>query len=219
MWCKRLFPVLMGTALMGLMMTQPVGAEEVNAFPVGDLKHMESGNAEWWNLPGIELNTDSLGKAELQGAGRLLLHTQKAGMKVQAGNLFINVEPRSVVFLDQVELQVRVMVLTGKAEVVDGVRQFKLTTSLQAVLCPEPNAGFFIDDGVYRRPFIQSFEDPGRKTLIRQFYLEQVVYSDPILRHLFEQGGATKRLVEKLNKTGAIFRDVNGTYNYEANQV
>ena len=111
------------------------------------------------------------------------------------------------------------MVLRGDADVNDGQRIVAVHLSQQVVVCPNNHAGYFIDDGAYRREPIKRFEDDNSKTVVRQFYLEQIVYTDPLLRTLYQQDKHAKTLIKKLNKTGAILRDLNGTWGYEANQV
>lgn len=204
--------------VQGSYAQQEVQPESQPAVSIGELHHGVLGNGEWWHLDGITLQTKEV-QTVLSGNGRVLVTTRRGPFSFRAGAMMVSLVPGAVAFVDQVDNQVRLMLLSGKAMVSDGIRQFGLTPSQQVVISPEPNAGYFIDDGIYRRAVRKQFEDTGRKTLIRQFYLEQVVYTDPILRTLYRQEPKAKRLIERVNKTAAILRDLNGTWNYEQGQV
>jgi len=194
-------------------------ADEEASFPADQLEHHDESGMEWWNLPNITLSATKGDQAEVQGDGRILLNVHHRSPHIQVGQLKLNIAAESVLIIDQVDQEVRVMVLFGSAEALDGHRKLELPLSYQCVLSPLTPSDDFIDDGISRRPVSSKYEDKDHKTFIRQFYLEQVIYTHPILRTLNEKGGDTKKMVEKLNKTGAIIRDINGSDSYDANQV
>ncbi len=207
-------------AVLCLLSGGPVQAQEdESGIPAVELSHHQQGRAfEWWTHEGIDFGYVD-GVPTLVGNGRLILHTRKEALTLRAADTRLRVRPRTTVFVDHVDGQVRIMVLRGKATVEDGERRIPLTTSLQAVVTPAGYEGLFINDGVYRRPVRRRFEGDGTHTLVRQFYLEQVIYADPMLRTLYAQGGDVRELIRRLNKTGAIIRQLDGLKGYEEGQV
>jgi hypothetical protein len=192
---------------------QPLGSSGLfqHTLPVGQA----------WGYSGLMLEAPTAVGAPwtLKGNGRLLFLATADKATVQVGRLLLTFPRQGEAFLDQVGDQVRVMVLRGKVTVQDGVRTYALYPSLQVVDSPLNQAGYFIDDGVYRRASIRSVEEQGRKAVVRQFYLEQAVFIDPILRTLYLQGAAHQKHIKHLNKTGAIIRQMNGTAEFSPGQV
>lgn len=211
--------MLLAGLMAGLLRMPVAQAQDTAGFPVGDLKRSENPAAEWWNLSGVAIEAAAEGVSKVTGNGRILVAARGRKFTLVAGGLKTVFNPGSMAFVDQVQNEVRLMILSGKATVTDGQRRFDLTPSMQAVLSPEPNSGYFINDGIYRRAVIQRFDNPGWSTLVRQFYLEQVVYADPMLRTLYQNDAHARRLIEALNKKAAIIRDLNGTAGYEQGQV
>lgn len=206
--------------LVGLLSTPYLwaNAQENAEIPLVVVDYHQDGSFEWWNHEGISLEQKA-GEYTVVGNGRLILKAGRAPVRVVTPMVVLELAPGGAVFVDQVNQQSRVMVLQEQATITDSHRKMRLSASLQVVVCPKDNPGSFIDDGVYRRPIMKQFEDAHTLTIIRQFYLEQTAYADPILRTLYQQKGPGKALVKSINKTGAILRELDGTHGYEAGQV
>lgn len=219
--CAMLF---MGPILFHPFNLSKAFCESGDSVSADHLSHQTSTAAEWWTFPGVELKTTEKSGAQspafkVNGEGRLLLSASRSPVTVQAGRLNVQLQKDAKIFVDHVGDQTRIMVLSGNITVHDGHRTFPLFASLQVVDSPEKVSGYFIDDGIYRRPPLKVFEEHGRKEVLRQFYLEQTVYNDPLLRTLYSQGGVSRRMVNRLNKTGAILRQTNGTTGYIEGQI
>lgn len=171
-----------------------------------------------WSFTPVRLYRNKDGGLSFEGEGRFLLRAE-APKKLSAPGLTMTLDAGDVVFLDQVGQQVRVMALSGTPTVTSGQKQIRLHTSLQVVHIPSVPPEAFIDDGIYRRAPMEQFQAEDGQTIIRQFYLEQVVYTDPLLRTLYTSDPDSSRWIRRLNKRGAVLRDLNGTWGYEEGQV
>lgn len=210
--------VFLGTACI---INMPVHAGEADNYSLGDLQQENADGMTWWHLPGVNIGAGKKsGKPILSGEGRVLLQAKKAIEEIKLGPFSVKAKAGSVLVLDRIGNQVRLMVLRGHATVTDAQRKIELPTSYQIVSAPANHKQQFIDDGVVRRPIELTYDSQNNsKVFVRQFFLEQLVYVDPMMRTLHHRGGKEKAFVEKLNKTGAILRDHNGTGNYYADQM
>jgi hypothetical protein len=190
--------------------------QETNQIPFVQLAHAKNDEADWWHGAGLEIAESG----DLYGNGRVLVYADKgkaARFKTESVN--VKLSPKSLVFLDAVGQQVRVMVLRGRVEMTTPLRKVNLSVSQQGVYVPPQPPKLFINDGIYRRTPALELTESGAKLVVRDFYLEQMVYSDPILRTLYDVGGSERKMIEKINKAGAIVRDLNGLTGYDAQQL
>jgi hypothetical protein len=184
---------------------------------LGSLAYQKTAALEAWHPAGIVL--EGKNNYQVKGNGRIFFHSLKSGARVQVGRLLIKPKAGTLGFIDQVGPQARVMILRGKASAIDGLRVIPLASSMQLTVSPEGYKGYFINDGVYRRPPVKEFNEQGLRVWVRQFYVEHAVYSDPILRALYQENTYARKLIDRINKTAAALRDLNGTKDYEAGQV
>lgn len=184
-----------------------------------DLKHGQLGTSQWWATPGMEMTTTG-SSCKLTGPGRVLIQSQKPALTYQTEAATVMMkDPKSVVMVDQFEGQVRVMALKGKVAVQHQGQSYELTPSMQMMLIPTPASKNFLFDGVYRRPPMMETTIKDTKLVIRQFYMEQLVHGDPVLRRVSAMNPSGMELVQTLNKTSAILRVINGVDGYTANQL
>lgn len=187
------------------------------AVSLGSIDHQRTTSLEAWHPAGIFLEGQN--DYQVKGNGRIFFHSLKSNVSIQVGHLIVKPKADTLGFIDQVGPQARVMILRGKASAIDGLRIIPLTSSMQLTLSPEGYRGYFINDGVFRRPPVKEFNEKGLHVWVRQFFIEHAVYSDPILRTLYQKDTYARKLIDRINKTAAALRDLDGTKDYEAGQV
>ncbi|MBY0405611.1 MAG: hypothetical protein K2X66_17040 [Cyanobacteria bacterium] len=185
-----------------------------------------------WYTNGIQIEAEPNGSTQkgsksqqivkVHGQGRLALQSKQKGIliSIPVGGILIQ-EPNTLIYLDQVGTQARLMVLKGKASLLMSENQYPLIPSLQAMVQPEEKAkrGRFLYDGIYRRPILMDRQDGKNQVIIRQFYLEQLVHIDPLMKAIYADSTKGKKLVERLNKSAANLRMINGVQGYEPKQM
>ena len=159
---------------------------------------------------------------KIDGQGRLAFQGKQKGILIQfpLGGVVIQ-EPNTLIYLDRVGTQARLMVLKGKASLMMPNSQYPLIPSLQAMIMPEAKTrrNSFLYDGIYRRPVLLERQDENHQVIIRQFYLEQLVHIDPLMKAIYLDSTEGKKLVERLNKSAANLRMINGVQGYEPKQM
>lgn len=207
---------LMLCCILGRVFIPVFAQQEISQIPFVQLSHAKNDEADWWHGAGLEITAEG----DLVGHGRVLVYAdQGKTARFKTESVKVALSPKSLVFLDAVGQQVRVMVLRGHAEMSTPLRKVTLSVSQQGVYVPPHPPKLFINDGIYRRSPSLELSEAGAKLLVRDFYLEQMVYSDPILRTLYDIGGSERKMIEKINKAGAIVRDLNGLTGYDAQQL
>ena len=177
-----------------------------------------------WYTGGVQIEAEAGNQSvvTVQGQGRLAFQSKEKGLLLRfpLGGVLIQ-EPNSLIYLDQVGQQARLMVLKGKASLVMGENQYPLIPSMQVMVQPDDKSrrGRFLYDGIYRRPVLLEKQDQGSQVIIRQFYLEQLVHIDPLMKAIYADSAKGKKLVERLNKSAANLRMINGVEGYEAKQM
>jgi hypothetical protein len=185
-----------------------------------------------WYTNGIQIEADPNGVTQkgsksqhvlkVLGQGRLALQSKQKGilLSMPVGGVLIQ-EPNTLIYLDQVGTQARLMVLRGKASLLMNENQYPLIPSLQAMVQPEEKTkrGRFLYDGIYRRPVLMDRQDGTNQVIIRQFYLEQLVHIDPLMKAIYSDSTEGKKLVKRLNKSAANLRLINGVQGYEPKQM
>lgn len=227
-YAKVAFKAVKSALLQGAIALIALGAlgvhSGVEAAPGIQSEH--SVDSRWWHTPGVQTmrhETDATGHPFLAstGQGRLLFHANKKDAYIVLPELTVHsLNSNTWVMVDRYAGQARVMVLRGKASVVADGAQYMLIPSLQLMMIPNQGApGNFIYDGVYRRPVIFNETSASHTLIVRQFYLEQLVHIDPLLRYMYQESADGKRWLQQLNKTSATLRTINGVDGYAPQQM
>jgi hypothetical protein len=200
------------------------------------LNKIQNNTMSLWYTSGVRIEAEQAGGAQkglaspknkepvvkVHGQGRLAFQARQKGILLEfpLGGVLIQ-EPNTLIYLDQVGTQARLMVLRGKASLLMAQNQYPLIPSLQAMVLPEEKSkrGRFLYDGIYRRPVLLERQDGTNQVIIRQFYLEQLVHIDPLMKAIYADSADGKKLVERLNKSAANLRLINGVQGYEPKQM
>lgn len=181
--------------------------------------------AHWWYTQGVQGRVLDEQNLEVSGQGRIAILADKKGFDIHFSAAEIRVEePGTLLYLDQYGQQYRIMVLRGKVSLLMNQHRYSLPASLQAMITPDSeNIQFsgkkFIFDGVYRRPVLFNETVERRQIIVRQFYLEQLVHIDPLIKAIYHDSVLGKKLVNRLNRSAANLRMLNGVDGYVAKQM
>lgn len=205
-----------GLMLTGLLCCGVAGVQAAEVF----LQHGDIGAGQWWHTRSVQLQEGKDNQWLVTGQGRTAFQNLETAVHVRLQEAAITVQdPKSVFFIDQYGQQFRIMVLRGRLSVVCDGRKYVLVPSLQLMGTPVSGTGKFIYDGIYRRPVLFQDKTPQHQLAIRQFYLEQLVHIDPLIKTIYHHNREGRRMVEQLNKSAANLRSINGVDGYVAQQM